>query len=62
MAKNDDIRFSDFTTGEKLRVIGLCARMVKRGLADDGTGRVLEDLQRKVERIEKKAQRRKNGR
>jgi len=58
---SEDIRFSDFTTGEKLRVIGLVARMAKRGMADDGSGRVLEDLQRKVARIEKRAARRKNG-
>ncbi|WP_282703231.1 DUF6257 family protein [Streptomyces sp. CC219B] len=61
MAKNDDVRFSDFTTGEKLRVIGLVARMAKRGMADDGSGRVLKDLQDRVARIEAKAQRRKNS-
>ncbi|MFF7260676.1 DUF6257 family protein [Streptomyces sp. NPDC008159] len=56
----DDIRFSDFTTGEKLRVAALTARMAKRGLADDGTGNVdLSDLKRKVERIENAARRRK---
>ncbi|MFF7067324.1 DUF6257 family protein [Streptomyces pseudovenezuelae] len=60
MAK--DISFRDFTTGEKLRLAGLHARMAKRGLADDGTDRVdLSDLKRKVERIEKAAERRKNG-
>lgn len=61
MAKNDDVRFSDFTTGEKIRVVGLVARMAKRSMADDGSGRVLKDLQAKVARIEKKAQRRKNS-
>ncbi|MBD0838802.1 DUF6257 family protein [Streptomyces sp. TRM68416] len=58
---DDDITFSDFTTGEKLRVIGLVARMAKRGMADDGSGRVLKDLQDRVARIEKQAQRRKNS-
>ncbi len=56
----DNLRFSDFTTGEKLRVAALTTRMAKRGLADDGTGRVdLSDLQRRVERIENGARRRK---
>ncbi|MEH0627882.1 DUF6257 family protein [Streptomyces stelliscabiei] len=56
----DDLRFSDFTGGEKLRLAGLTARMAKRGLADDGTGNVdLSDLKRKVERIENQARRRK---
>ena len=58
----DDIRWSDFTGGEKARLIGLHARMAKRGLADDGTGNVdISDLQRRVKRIEKQAERRKNG-
>lgn len=62
MPKSDDLRFSDFTTGERLRLAGLHARMAKRGLADDGTGNVYTaDLKRKVERIEKTALRRKNG-
>ena len=56
----DDLKFSDFTTGEKVRVTGLLARMAKRGVADDGTGRVdLSDLQRRIERIENTALRRK---
>ncbi|MFF7949408.1 DUF6257 family protein [Streptomyces griseorubiginosus] len=60
MAK--DISFRDFTLGEKLRVAGLVARMGKRGIADNGTGNVdLSDLQKRVERIEKTAERRKNG-
>lgn len=54
----DDIRFSDFTTSEKLRVAALTARMAKRGLAGDGVD--LSDLKRKVERIEKQALRRKS--
>ena len=56
----DDLKYSDFTTGEKVRVAGLLARMAKRGLADDGTGNVdLSDLQRRVERIENTARQRK---
>lgn len=57
MAK--DISFRDFTTGEKLRVTGLVARMAKRGLAGDTVD--LSDLKKRVERIEKTAERRKNG-
>ncbi|NUS74910.1 MAG: hypothetical protein HOV70_01750 [Streptomyces sp.] len=53
----DDIRFSDFTTGEKLRVAGLVARMAKRGAAGDGVD--ISDLQARVERIENAARRRK---
>lgn len=59
MADNPDIRFSDFTTTEKLQVIALTARMARRGLADDGSGRIIRDLQQRVERIEKQAARRK---
>lgn len=56
----DDLKFSDFTLGEKARLIGLHARMAKRGIADNGTGNIdLTDLQRRAERIEKTAQRRK---
>ncbi|GGK65558.1 DUF6257 family protein [Streptomyces flaveus] len=62
MPKSDDLKFSDFTTGEKVRIGVLIARMGKRGLADDGTGRVdLSDLQRRVTRIENQALRRKHG-
>ncbi|MEU7384948.1 DUF6257 family protein [Streptomyces sp. NPDC042207] len=57
----DDLTSSDFTLGEKARLAGLVARMAKRGLADDGSGRILRDLQRKVERIEDQARRRKHG-
>ncbi|MER6749444.1 DUF6257 family protein [Streptomyces fungicidicus] len=58
----DDLDLSDFTAGEKVRMAGLIARMAKRGIADDGTGRVdLSDLQRRFERIENQARRRKNG-
>ncbi len=57
MAK--DISFSDFTHGEKVRLAALHARMAKRGIAGDTVD--LSDLQRRVERIEKAAERRKNG-
>lgn len=60
MAKND-VRFSDFTTGEKIRVVALVARMAKNSIADDGTGNVLKPLQDRVARIEEKARRRKNS-
>jgi hypothetical protein len=54
----EDVRFADFTTGEKLRVAAHTARMAKRGLAGDGVD--ISDLQRKVERIERQAARRKS--
>lgn len=53
----DDLRFGDFTTGEKVRMAGLIVRMGKRGLAGDGVD--LSDLKRRAERIEKQAARRK---
>ncbi|MDW8807741.1 DUF6257 family protein [Streptomyces scabiei] len=53
----DDLKFSDFTTGEKVRVAALVARMAKRGAAGDGVD--ISDLQRRVERIEKQALKRK---
>lgn len=56
----EDLRFSDFTTGEKARIAVLTARAAKRGLADDGTGNVdISDLTRRIERIENAARRRK---
>ncbi|MEV7001131.1 DUF6257 family protein [Streptomyces sp. NPDC093982] len=55
----DDIRFSDFTAGEKARIALLTARMAKRGMA--GMDVDISDLQRKVERIEKQAARRKKN-
>ena len=56
----DDLKWSDFTGGEKARLVGLHARMAKRGLADNGTGNVhTEDLKRRVRRIEDSALRRK---
>lgn len=55
----DDIRFSDFTGTEKARIALLTARMGWRGLA--GPEVDLSDLQRRVERIENRAERRKNG-
>lgn len=61
MAKSNEVQFSDFTAGEKIRLAGLVALMAKRGLADDGTGRVLDDVKKRMARIEKKAARRKNG-
>ena len=58
----DDLDLSDFTAGEKVRMAGLIARMAKRGIADDGTGRVdLSDLKRRFERIENQARKRKNS-
>ena len=60
MPDQTDLKFSDFTAGEKVRIATLLGRMAKRGIADDGTGRVdLSDLKRKVERIENQALRRK---
>jgi hypothetical protein len=56
---DDDLNFGDFTRGEKVRIVALHARMAKRGLAGDTVD--LSDLQRRVERIEKTAERRKNG-
>jgi hypothetical protein len=54
----DDLNFRDFTRSEKLRIVALHARMAKRGIAGDTVD--LSDLQRRVERIEKTAERRKN--
>lgn len=56
----DDLKFSDFTLGEKARIAVNLARMAKRGLADNGTGNVYtDDLKRRVKRIEDGALRRK---
>ena len=55
----DDLTFSDFTAGEKARVAVLVARMAKRGAA--GPDVDLSDLKRRVERIERQALRRKQG-
>jgi Family of unknown function (DUF6257) len=55
----DDLRFSDFTAGEKARIAVLTARMVKRGLAD---GVDITDLQARIERIETASLRRKHNR
>jgi hypothetical protein len=54
-----DLSFSDFTTSERVRIGVLIARMAKRGAA--GAGVDLSDLQRRVERIERQALKRKNG-
>jgi hypothetical protein len=57
----DDLKFSDFTRSEQARIAVLIARMAKRGLG--GPTVDISDLQRRVERIEKQAERRKkNGR
>ena len=61
MAKNNDVKFSEFTAFEKLQMVTVIARMAKRSMADDGSGRILEDLKAKAARIEKKAQRRKDA-
>ncbi|MEV7983347.1 DUF6257 family protein [Streptomyces sp. NPDC086519] len=53
----DDLSFSDFTVGERMRIAGLTARMAKRGVA--GPDVDLSDLQARVERIENQARRRK---
>ncbi|MEH0543277.1 DUF6257 family protein [Streptomyces sp. B21-105] len=53
----DDIEFSDFTAGEKVRIVALTARMAKRGAA--GPNVDLADLKRRIERIERDALRRK---
>ncbi len=54
---SEDLAFSDFTLGEKARIVALTARMAKRGAA--GPDVDLTDLQRRVERIENTARRRK---
>jgi hypothetical protein len=62
MPKADDLKFSDFTTGEKVRIAALTARMAKRGLADDGSDRVdTSDLKRRIEHIEQQARKRKGN-
>lgn len=56
----DNLTAADYTLGEKARLTGLILRMAKRGIADDGTGKVdLSDLQRRFERIQDQARRRK---
>ncbi|EPD56370.1 DUF6257 family protein [Streptomyces sp. HGB0020] len=55
----DDLSWSDFTGGEKAHLIALHARMAKRGIA--GPAVDLSDLQRKVRRIESRAERRKKS-
>ena len=55
----DGIKFSDFTTGEKARIVALTARAAKRGLA--GPAVDISDLKRRIERIENTARRRKHG-
>lgn len=55
----DDLKLSDYTPGELAKLGLLTARMAKRGLA--GMDVDLSDLQRKAERIENAAKRRKHG-
>lgn len=55
----DDLKFADFTRGEKAQLVLLHARMAKRGMA--GPDVDLSDLQRRVVRIEKQAERRKKN-
>lgn len=50
----DDLDFSDFTRGEKARIVGLTARMT-------GPRADISKLKRRIERIEQDALRRKNG-
>jgi len=54
---SDDLTTSDFTAGEKARIAVLVARMAKRGIAGQTVD--ISDLQRRVERIENAARRRK---
>lgn len=54
---SDELSFSDLTTGEKLRIAALIARMGKRGMAGDGVD--ISDLKRRVQRIENTARTRK---
>lgn len=53
----DNLKFSDFTGGERVRIAVLVARMAKRGAGGDGVD--ISDLQRRVERIERQALKRK---
>lgn len=55
----DDLSFRDFTRGEKAHLVLLHARMAKRGIA--GPTVDLSDLQRKVRRIEARAEKRKKN-
>ncbi|MGW8061004.1 DUF6257 family protein [Streptomyces ziwulingensis] len=50
----DDVKFGDFTRGEQAAIAGLVARMAMPR-AD------IKKLQRRVERIERQAASRKNG-
>ncbi|MFD5050859.1 DUF6257 family protein [Streptomyces tendae] len=52
-----DLNSSDYTAGEKARLTLLIARMAKRGLAGDAVDQ--SDLQRKFERIQDQARKRK---
>lgn len=54
----DDLTAADLTLGEKTRIGILTARMFKRGMADSVD---ITDLQRRIERIETAALRRKQN-
>lgn len=54
----DGPKFRDLTAVEKVRLTVLLARAAKRGAAGPDTD--LTDLQRRIERIERDAQRRNN--
>ncbi|MEH0642854.1 DUF6257 family protein [Streptomyces scabiei] len=53
----DGPKFSELTTGEKVRIGVLLARAAKRGAA--GPNVDISDLQRRIERIERQAASRK---
>lgn len=53
----DDLKYSDFTLGEKARLAVLGLRAAKRGAA--GPNVDISDLTKRAERIEKTAERRK---
>ncbi|MDX3570818.1 DUF6257 family protein [Streptomyces sp. ID05-47C] len=55
----DDLTAADLTLGEKARIGVLIARAAKRGAA--GPNVDISDLTRRIERIEKQARSRKNG-
>lgn len=59
MARNNDVKFSDLSGAQKAHMATIVARMAWRSLADDGSGRILDDLKAKAARIEKRAARRK---
>lgn len=60
MASNPDLTAADLTLGEKAQIAVLIARMARRGLGGEHVD--IRDLQRRVERIEQRALRRKHTR